>query len=86
MSFICDPNDNQTYCVELNQNDEVIDEKIFYFNFAKKNRTISSKQNQNQNQEERLTDDQESCMKFIEKHDPNLNIIGANDLKARFIK
>ena len=85
MSFIYDPNENQTYCVALNQNGEVIDEKIFYFNYIKKNR-IMSRQNQNQNQEDRLTDDQESCMKFLEKHDPNLIIIGANDLKARFIK
>jgi len=86
MSFIYDPNENQTYCVALNQNGEVIDEKIFYFNFTKKNRTISSKQNQNQNQEDSLRQDQELCMKFIEKHAPNLIVIGANDLKARFIK
>lgn len=82
MSFIYDPNDNQTYCVALNQNGEVIDEKIFDSNFTKR-KIISSKQNQNQDP---LTQDQELCMKFLEKNDPNLIVIGANDLKASFIK
>ena len=85
MSFVYDPNDNQTYCVALNQNGELIDQKKFNFNFQRKNKFFSSKQNQNQ-EIESLTQDQESCMKFIEKHDPNLIVIGANDLKSRFIK
>ena len=85
ISFIYDPNENQTYAVALNQNGELIDQKIFNFNFSRRNKYFSSKQIQNQEQES-LTQDQQSCMKFIEKHDPNLIIIGANDLKSRFIK
>ena len=84
ISFIYDPNENQTFAVALNQNGELIDQKIFNFNFSRKNKLFSSKIH-NQEQES-LTQDQQSCMKFIEKHEPNLIIIGANDLKCRFIK
>ena len=85
MSFIYDPTGNCTYSVALNQNGEVIEEKIFNFNFQRKNRSFPNKQNQNQEQEP-LSQEQDVCMKFILKHDPNLIIIGANDLKSRFIK
>ena len=84
MSFVYDPTENCTYCVALNQNGELIDEKIFNFSFQKRNR-FTSKQNQNQDQEA-LSQEQSLCKKFIEEHNPNLIIIGANDLKCSFIK
>ena len=42
------PNENITYCVALNQNGEVLDEKIFNFNFARKNKIIPLTQSQDQ--------------------------------------
>ena len=87
MSFVYDSNDNVTYCVALNQNGEVLDEKIFNFNLAKKSKMNFSKLNQNQEQEkDPLSTEDERLMKFLEAHDPNLIVIGANNLKARFIK
>ena len=87
MSFIYDTNENITYCVALNQNGEVLDEKIFNFNFARKNKIIPLKQSQDQEKEkDPLSTEEERLMKFLEEHDPNLIVIGANDLRARFIK
>ena len=86
MSFVYDPNENQTYCVALNQNGELIEQKIFYFKFIRKSKQFPNKYEQNKAQDSSLTTEQELCMKFIEKHDPYLIIIGANDLKSRLIK
>ena len=86
MSFVYDPNENQTYCVALNQNGELIEQKIFYFKFIRKGKQFPNKYDQNKSQESALTKEQELCMKFIEKHDPYLIIIGANNLKSRLIK
>ena len=85
MSFIYDPTGNCTYGVALNQNGEVIEERTFNFNFQRKSRSSSNKQNQTQEQDTSAME-QDYCKKFILKHDPNLIIIGANDLKSRFIK
>jgi len=85
MSFIYNQSENCTYCVALNQNGELVDEKIFNFHFQKRNRLFLNKQNSNDEKEPLSTEDL-SCMKFIEEHGPNLIIIGANDLEARFIK
>jgi len=41
MSFIYDPTGNCTYSVALNQNGEVIEEKIFNFNFQRKKQIFS---------------------------------------------
>ena len=85
VSFIYDQSENCTYCVALNQNGELVDEKIFNFHFQKRNLPFLNKQNSNDEKEPLSTEDV-SCMKFIEQHKPNLIIIGANDLEARFIK
>ena len=77
--FVFDSNIGQTYAVALNQNGEKIDQKIFNFNFNYQDRSRQMTENN-------LTQEQESCMKFIEKNDPNLILIGANDLKCNNIK
>ena len=77
--FIFDSNIGQTYAVALNQNGEKIDQKIFNFNFNYQDRSRQMSENN-------LTQEQESCKKFIEKNDPNLILIGANDLKCNNIK
>ena len=86
MSFVYNPNENYTYCVVLNQNGELIDEKMFIFNFKGKNRS-GPRQNQNQDKDkDPLSPEQEACQALINEHNPNLIVIGANDLKSNFIK
>ena len=86
MSFVYDPSDNCTYCVVLNQNGELIDQKTFNFTFKGKNRS-GPRQNQNQdNNKDSLSQEQKSCQDLIQHHEPNLIVIGANDLKCNFIK
>ena len=84
ISFVYDPNGNCTYSAALSQNGELLEQKIFNFSFQRKR--SFNRQNQNQEQEEPLSVEQIACMKFIEKHAPNLIIIGANDLKCSLIK
>ena len=61
MSFIYEPTGNCTYGLTLNQNGEVIEEKIFNFSFQRKSRAFQNKQNQNQDQEP-LSKEQDVCM------------------------
>ena len=79
--FIFDPNSGITYGVALDKNGEKIDEKSFDFNF---NNFTKSKQNEMGL--DNLTPDQKLIKKFLEKNEPNLILIGANDLNARLIK
>ena len=88
MSFVYDPNEQCTYCVVLNENGECIDEKIFTTSFQKPMR--HKRQNDENNKEDEqlnnVKKDEEICRQLIIKHVPNLIIIGANDLKNRYIK
>ena len=88
MSFVYDPNEQCTYCVVLNENGECIDEKVFTTSFQKPMR--HKRQNDENNKEdEQLNNekrDEENCRQLIIKYEPNLIVIGANDLKNRYIK
>ena len=82
MVFVFDSNKGLTYAIALNKNGEKIDQKTFNFNFNYQERP----RQMTQNVESNLTDEQKICKKFIEKNDPNLILIGANDLKCTNIK
>ena len=80
--FVFDPKTGHTYGVALDQNGEKIDLKIFNFNF---NNQGNSRQIPQDN-DNGLTKEQNACMNFILKNEPNLILIGANDLKCYNIK
>ena len=82
MVFVFDSNKGLTYAVALNKNGEKIDQKTinFNFNYQERPRKIAL------NDESNLTNEQKICKQFIEKNDPNLILIGANDLKCINIK
>ena len=80
--FVFDSSNGITYAASLNKSGEKIDQKSFKFNFSYQPRS----RNIGQNNVNDLDSVQNSCMKFIEKNDPNLILIGANDLKCNNIK
>ena len=82
VTFVFDPSKGDTYGVALNQNGEKIDQKLFKFNFNFRNNSHKVPQDGDEN----LTVEQKMCKAFIEKNDPNLILIGANDLKCINIK
>ena len=75
LSFVYDNNNNITYSVMLNKNGEVIDH--FSFNYLHHHYS---------NMGVELKKEQENCKNIIHQHKPDLIIIGANDLKCRFLK
>ena len=81
ITFVFDNNKGITYGVALNQNGEKIDQKIFKFDFN----THNNFRQLNQGEDNLLPEDK-SCKTFIEKNDPNLILIGANNLKCKNIK
>ena len=80
--FVFDSNKGLTYAVALDKNGEKIDQKTINFNFNYQERPRQMAQNDESN----LTNEQKICKQFIEKNDPNLILIGANDLKCTNIK
>ena len=82
MVFVFDSNKGLTYAIALNKNGEKIDQKTINFNFNYQERPHQMPPNDESN----LTNEQKICKQFIEKNDPNLILIGANDLKCNNIK
>ena len=82
ITFVFDPSKGDTYGVALNQNGEKIDQRRFKFNFNFRNNSHKVPQDGDEN----LSPEQKMCKAFIEKNDPNLILIGANDLKCINIK
>ena len=80
ITFVFDNNKGITYGIALNQNGEKIDQKIFKFDFNTHNFRQMNKGENNLFPEDR------ACKTFIEKNDPNLILIGANNLKCKNIK
>ena len=80
MSFVFDPNKKLVYCVILNKNGEVVDHYIF------SNLAIRPPRNQKPEERQVYYDEQSKCKALIQQHKPALIIIGANDLRCRFLK
>ena len=80
MSFVFDPNKKLVYCVMLNKNGEVIDHCIF------SNLAIRPPRNQKPEDRAIYIDEQIRCKNLIQQHKPELIIIGANDLRCRYLK
>ena len=81
VTFVLDPNTGFTYGVALNENGEKIDQKTFDFNFKSNEHSRQVLQG-----DDNLNAEQKVCKAFLEKNDPNLVLIGANDLKCDLIK
>ena len=81
VTFVFDKNKDITYGIALNQNGEKVDQKTFKFNYKKPNNNLQLNKYENNF----FTEDN-ACKNFIEKNDPNLILIGANNLKCRNIK
>ena len=81
ITFVFDNDTGITYGVALNQNGEKIDQKQFKFNFNTRMNSFQMSQG-----EDNLSPDLKACKSFIEKNDPNLILIGTNDLKCTNIK
>ena len=80
MSFIYDSSKNEVYCTVIDQNGELLDYNIF--------NNLANKPSKNLKHEEKelYYDDIKNIKEIIEKYAPDLIVIGANDLKCKYIK
>jgi transcription elongation factor SPT6 len=76
LSFVFNNNNNITYAVMLNKNGEVID----HFNFNYFHQKYFSKT------DDECKKEQNTIKNIIDQQKPDLIIIGANDLKCRYLK
>ena len=80
MSFIYDSSKNEVYCAIIDQNGELIDYNVFNYLANKPSKNTKS------DEKELYYEDQNKIKDMIEKYTPDLIVIGANDLKCKYIK
>jgi transcription elongation factor SPT6 len=80
MSFVLDSSKNQTFSVMLDQHGEVVDYQIYY------NLTTKIGKSTNPTEKKIYYDEQQKLKENLDKYKPDLIVIGANDLKCRYIK
>jgi transcription elongation factor SPT6 len=78
MSFIYDSAKNEAYCVNLDQFGEILDYQIFDY-------AIGARQSKMAKNDENDAF-KKKCKELMEKYQPDLIVVGANDLKCKILK
>ena len=80
MSLVYDPNNKKTYCVLLSKNGEVIDHYIFHYVANKTAKVMKG------TEKEFFDEEIEKYKGLIKQYNPDLIIIGANDLHSKILR